>query len=223
MVAVPRFFPLFLICSAAAFAAPDPTFYKDVLPILQNRCQECHRPGEIGPMPLSPISRRGPGPRPSRKRSCCAKMPPWFADPHYGKFANDRSLTKNEIDTLAAWADGRAKRAIRRTRPRRGVRRRLEHRQARPGARDGPAAFAIPAKADDRLSVHRAAHRVSPKTNGCRWRRRGPATARWCITWSSSSATRIEWLRGEAEPGIPFVPPQERQAQATSAARATKS
>ena len=35
-------------------------------------------------------------------------MPPWFADPHYGKFANDRSLTQREIDTLVAWVDGGA-------------------------------------------------------------------------------------------------------------------
>ena len=37
------------------------------------------------------------------------KMPPWFADPHYGKFSNDRSLSQAEIDTLVAWVDGGAK------------------------------------------------------------------------------------------------------------------
>jgi len=37
------------------------------------------------------------------------KMPPWFADPHVGKFANDRSLSQNEIDTLVAWVDNGAK------------------------------------------------------------------------------------------------------------------
>ena len=34
------------------------------------------------------------------------KMPPWFADPHYGKFSNDRSLAQKDVDTLVAWADG---------------------------------------------------------------------------------------------------------------------
>ena len=37
------------------------------------------------------------------------KMPPWFADPHYGKFSNDRSLTKGEIDTLVSWVDAGAR------------------------------------------------------------------------------------------------------------------
>jgi hypothetical protein len=36
------------------------------------------------------------------------KMPPWFADPHYGKFANGRTLTEAEIETIAAWADAKA-------------------------------------------------------------------------------------------------------------------
>ena len=36
------------------------------------------------------------------------KMPPWFADPCCGRFANDRSLTASERDTLARWADGGA-------------------------------------------------------------------------------------------------------------------
>ena len=37
------------------------------------------------------------------------KMPPWFADPHYGKFANDPSMSKAEIDTLVAWSETGAK------------------------------------------------------------------------------------------------------------------
>ena len=102
MVAVPRVFPLFLICSAAAYGASDPTFYKDVLPILQNRCQECHRPGEIGPMPLLTYQQARPWAAAIKESVLLRKMPPWFADPHYGKFANDRSLTKDQIDTLAA-------------------------------------------------------------------------------------------------------------------------
>jgi hypothetical protein len=108
MVVVPRFFPVFLICSAAAFAAPDPTFYKDVLPILQNRCQECHRPGEIGPMPLLTYQQARPWAAAIKESVLLRKMPPWFADPHYGKFSNDSSLTKSEIETLAAWADAGA-------------------------------------------------------------------------------------------------------------------
>jgi hypothetical protein len=36
------------------------------------------------------------------------KMPPWGADPHYGKFINDRSLSEQDINTLVSWADGGA-------------------------------------------------------------------------------------------------------------------
>jgi hypothetical protein len=51
---------------ATAALGADVTFSKDVLPILQKNCQACHRPGEIGPMPCSPIQTPGPGPNPSR-------------------------------------------------------------------------------------------------------------------------------------------------------------
>ncbi len=40
--------------------SPIPTFYRDVLPILENHCQSCHRPGEIGPMPLLTYERNAP-------------------------------------------------------------------------------------------------------------------------------------------------------------------
>ena len=65
------------------------------------------------------------------------KMPPWFADPSMGHFANDRSLSQAEIDTLVAWMDGGDQ--GRRCQGRAGapaVRRGLEYRQARPGVAD---------------------------------------------------------------------------------------
>jgi hypothetical protein len=84
--------------------AASPTFYRDVLPILQNRCQECHRAGEIAPMPLVTYRETRPWAKAIREATRTRKMPPWFADPCCGKFANDRSLTAAEIDTLDAWA-----------------------------------------------------------------------------------------------------------------------
>jgi hypothetical protein len=84
--------------------AASPTFYRDVLPILQNRCQECHRVGEIAPMPLVTYRETRPWAKAIREATRTRKMPPWFADPCCGKFANDRSLTAAEIDTLGAWA-----------------------------------------------------------------------------------------------------------------------
>src|ERR1700733_882998 len=85
-----------------------PAFYKDVLPILQNHCQECHRPGEIAPMALMNYEQTRPWAKSIKANTLEGKMPPWPADPHFGKFANDRSLSRAELDTLAAWADSGA-------------------------------------------------------------------------------------------------------------------
>jgi hypothetical protein len=97
-------------CAAAvSFAASAPsqiTFTKDVLPIMQKRCQNCHRPGEVAPMSFLTYNEVRPWAKAIREAVLTKKMPPWFADPHYGKFSNDRSLAKNEIDTLVSWVDG---------------------------------------------------------------------------------------------------------------------
>lgn len=95
-------------CCVAAMAAAVPTFSKDVAPILQRRCQECHRPGEIGPFSLLTYKQARPWAKAIRNAVVNRSMPPWHADPHYGKFANDRSMTQQEVDTIAAWANGGA-------------------------------------------------------------------------------------------------------------------
>jgi hypothetical protein len=92
------------IC-AAPNASARPTFYRDVLPILQNHCQVCHRPGEIGPMPLRTYGQTQPFARAIATDANQKKMPPWFADPRVGHFSNDPSLASDEIATLVAWAD----------------------------------------------------------------------------------------------------------------------
>ena len=89
-------------------AGPAATFYRDVLPIVQERCQACHRTGEIGPMPLVTYRDARPWSREIQKRTGSKEMPPWFADPRYGRFSNDPSLTPRQIATLAAWADAGA-------------------------------------------------------------------------------------------------------------------
>ena len=94
--------------AALATAANQPTFNKEVLPILQNRCQDCHRPGEAAPMSLLDYEHARPWAKSIKQAVLTKKMPPWFADPHYGKFSNDRSLSQAEIDTLVAWVDAGA-------------------------------------------------------------------------------------------------------------------
>ena len=101
----------YFAASAALFAAPaqDVTFHKDVEPILQARCQGCHRPGEAAPMSLLTYQEARPWAKAIREAVLVRKMPPWFADPAHGKFANDRRMPQAEIDQIVAWADSGAK------------------------------------------------------------------------------------------------------------------
>src|SRR5579863_4103812 len=104
-----RIIGVFVFLSAGtAFAADSVTFHKDVEPILQNNCQSCHRPGEVAPMSLLTYEQSRPWAKAIKEKVLARKMPPWFADPQYGHFDNERSLTAQEIKTLVSWADGGA-------------------------------------------------------------------------------------------------------------------
>jgi hypothetical protein len=98
------FWPLGVIFAAGG----APTFYRDVLPILQTRCQPCHRPGEVAPMPFLTYRQVRPWAKAIREAVALRKMPPWFAQPGFGPFSNDRSLSGHEIETLAKWVDSGA-------------------------------------------------------------------------------------------------------------------
>jgi hypothetical protein len=93
-----------LVAAASGATAPDqPSFYRDVLPILQDHCQSCHRPGEIAPMSLVTYAETRQW-APSIAKAVQSKMmPPWFADPHFGRFSNDPSLNESQISILLAW------------------------------------------------------------------------------------------------------------------------
>jgi hypothetical protein len=84
------------------------TFNKDVLPILQSNCQSCHRPGQIAPMSFLTYKDARPWAKAMKAAVVTKKMPPWFADPQYSHFANERSLKPTEVDTISKWADGGA-------------------------------------------------------------------------------------------------------------------
>ncbi len=90
------------------YAAPVPTFHKDVLPILQARCQSCHRPGESAPFSLIGYKDARPWAKAIKQAVATSKMPPWNADPEVGKWKNDRRLSPDEAKVLAAWADNGA-------------------------------------------------------------------------------------------------------------------
>src|SRR5690349_12851059 len=100
-----------LAVAAGAFAGNTTatvTYYKDVLPVLQQNCQECHRPGEAAPMSFMTYESTRPWAKAIKAAVASKKMPPWFADPNHGKFANDRTLPEPAKQTLMAWADNGA-------------------------------------------------------------------------------------------------------------------
>src|SRR5271166_443377 len=100
---------LFVGVAASAATTQNPvTFYKDVLPVLQRNCQSCHRPGEAAPMSFLDYQGTRPWAKAMKTAVLAKKMPPWLADPHYGKFSNDRSLSEADMNKLVAWADGGA-------------------------------------------------------------------------------------------------------------------
>lgn len=96
-----RYVVLAFSLAAPLFSAP--TFSKDVAPILQTHCQSCHRPGEAAPFSLLTYKDARPWASSIREAVRLRKMPPWFADPHFGKFSNDRAMAQSDIDTLVSW------------------------------------------------------------------------------------------------------------------------
>src|SRR6266478_6081233 len=93
------------LLAAAASSPTSPTFNKDVLPILQKQCQQCHRPGEVSPMSFLTYKETRPCAKAIKDAILTKKMPPWFADPNYGHFRNERRLTEAEIRTIVAWVN----------------------------------------------------------------------------------------------------------------------
>src|SRR5687767_4279627 len=113
-----RFLIAFLTIRGAVLAAPAAaTFNKDVLPILQKNCQVCHRPGEIGPMSFLTYEATRPWAKAIKEAVLTRKMPPWFADPEVGHFANERKLNQADIKTLVDWADQGAPEGTSRSKP----------------------------------------------------------------------------------------------------------
>src|SRR5438132_5418673 len=81
------------------------TFSKQVVRILQKNCQECHRPGQVAPMPLLTYDDAVAWSETIREVIQEQRMPPWYADPRYGHFTNDRRLPEEERNTLLAWIE----------------------------------------------------------------------------------------------------------------------
>jgi peroxiredoxin len=81
------------------------TYYRDVLPVLQNNCQACHRPGEVGPFSLLTYKQAVRWASDIKEYTQSRQMPPWKIVEGV-PFHNERRLSDKEIATLAAWAEG---------------------------------------------------------------------------------------------------------------------
>src|SRR5215813_12750932 len=99
-----------VILSSFSFAAETVTFTKDVMPILQEKCQECHRAGSMAPMSLITYEEARPWAKSIRQRVVTRQMPPWHIDMTVGvhKFKNDMSLSDDQINTITRWVDAGA-------------------------------------------------------------------------------------------------------------------
>ena len=95
---------------AASAAAAEVTFSKDIAPIFQAKCQECHQPNSIAPMSLITYQDARPWAKAIRERVITRQMPPWHIDRSVGvqKFKNDMSLTDEQVDAIVRWVDGGA-------------------------------------------------------------------------------------------------------------------
>src|SRR5215510_8836204 len=103
---------------AAQSAEPvgEVTFTKDIAPILQRSCQNCHRPDGVAPMSLVTYDEVRPWARAMKSRTGLGPkagvMPPWYVEKNIGiqNFKNDPSLSDEEIARIAKWADSGAPR-----------------------------------------------------------------------------------------------------------------
>ena len=96
-----------LTISNAAAAQDQVTFAKNVAPIFQQHCQICHHPGTVAPMSLMTYDQARPWAKAIKQRVSAREMPPWFIDRNVGvqHFANDESLSDEEIATIVKWVD----------------------------------------------------------------------------------------------------------------------
>ena len=86
------------------------SYASDIAPLLETKCVSCHSPGNIGQWSMSSFARVKAKSAMMQEVLLARRMPPWDADPQFGKFSNDRSLTREEKRTLLRWIESGAPR-----------------------------------------------------------------------------------------------------------------
>lgn len=94
-----------LITFAAKLRAKGPSYTTEIAPVIQAKCASCHSEGRIGPFPLASYGDVRRWSAMIQEVILDRRMPPWDADPHFGKFSNDMSLTPAEAQTLMRWIE----------------------------------------------------------------------------------------------------------------------
>jgi hypothetical protein len=100
-------FALFLSAAATAWSQA-PTFHADIAPIIYQNCTQCHRSGEIGPMPFTTYAEVSEYSAFISYVTSTGYMPPWTPDPAYSTLRGERFLTADEIQLLADWHEAGA-------------------------------------------------------------------------------------------------------------------
>lgn len=94
-----------VVTTALATITSSVTYYRDVLPVLQNHCQSCHRPGQVAPMSFLSYKETRPWAEAMKYMVLAKKMPPWFSEKQYVPSANHGRLNLSEIETIVRWVD----------------------------------------------------------------------------------------------------------------------
>src|SRR5436853_3854171 len=97
-----------LLSTSASADKTIPTFSKDIAPILQRRCEECHRSGGVAPMSLVTYEDARPWARSILEKVVTREMPPFHASGTVGRYRNDPRLTDQEIAAITKWVNGGA-------------------------------------------------------------------------------------------------------------------
>src|SRR5215470_7152331 len=93
------------IKAESARKASNPSFSKEVSRIMQRKCQSCHRDDGVAPFTLLNYDQVKAKAQTIKTAVASGRMPPWLADPKYGKFENNRSLSAEDRSTLLSWLD----------------------------------------------------------------------------------------------------------------------
>jgi hypothetical protein len=91
-------------------AEPTPDYARDIAPVLYDHCAKCHRPDGVAPFALTNYSVAAEWAPTIKHALLSGQMPPWHADPEYGRFSNDLSLPGHLKSALVRWIDAGAPR-----------------------------------------------------------------------------------------------------------------